>query len=97
MNAASYQVSLLRIQCVISSKSMHLVISKSRSSPPEVFYKKTVNKDIAKFTGKHLCQNETVVQVFSCEFCDIFKNTFFIEHLRTTASEKRRILEPFSC
>ena len=23
----------------------------------------------------------------SCEFCEIFKNTFFTEHLRTTASE----------
>ena len=26
--------------------------------------------------------------MFSCEFCEIFKNTFFTEHLRTTASEK---------
>ena len=25
--------------------------------------------------------------MFSCELCDIFKNTFFTEHLRTTASE----------
>ena len=25
--------------------------------------------------------------VFSCEFCKIFKNTFFLEHLRTAASE----------
>ena len=24
---------------------------------------------------------------FSCEFCEIFKNTFFIEHLRKTASK----------
>ena len=23
---------------------------------------------------------------FSCEFCETFKNTFFTEHLRTTAS-----------
>ena len=27
-----------------------------------------------------------MVQVFSCEFCEIFNNTFFTEHLRTTAS-----------
>ena len=26
------------------------------------------------------------MQVFSCEFCEIFKNTFFTEHLWTTAS-----------
>ena len=41
-----------------------------------------VLRNFAKFTGKHLRQsllikNETLVQVFSCEFCKIFKNTFF--------------------
>ena len=42
--------------------------------------------------GKHLCQSlflkkETLPQVFSCEFCEIFKNTFFTEHLWMAASE----------
>ena len=32
------------------------------------------------------CKKETLVQVFSCEFCEISENTFFTEHLRTTAS-----------
>ena len=27
-------------------------------------------------------KKETQRKVFSCEFCEIFKNTFFIEHLR---------------
>ena len=27
---------------------------------------------------------ETAAQVFNYEFCDILKNTFFIEHLQTT-------------
>ena len=27
-------------------------------------------------------KKETLVQVFSCEFCQIFKNAFFIGHLR---------------
>ena len=27
-----------------------------------------------------------LAQIFACEFCEIFKNTFFTEHLRTTAS-----------
>ena len=31
-------------------------------------------------------KKETLAQVFSCEFCDISKNTFFAEHLRVTAS-----------
>ena len=29
-----------------------------------------------------LIKEETLAQVFSCEFCEIFKDTFFIEHLR---------------
>ena len=74
-----------------------------RSSRPEVFCKKGVLKDYAKFKGKHLCQSlflnkfaslrpatllkkETLAQVFSCEFCEISRNTFYTEHLWTTAS-----------
>ena len=33
-----------------------------------------------------LLKKETLTQVFSFEFCKIFKSTFFTEHLRTTAS-----------
>ena len=29
---------------------------------------------------------ETPTQVFSCEYYEIFKNTYFEEHLRTAAS-----------
>ena len=29
---------------------------------------------------------KALAQVFSCEFCEISKNTFFTEHLWTTAS-----------
>ena len=31
-------------------------------------------------------KKETLALVFSCEFCEISENTFFTEHLRTTAS-----------
>ena len=31
-------------------------------------------------------KKEALLQVFSCEFCEIFNNTFFTKHLRTTAS-----------
>ena len=30
-------------------------------------------------------KKEALAQVFSCEFCEIFKNTFFTEHPQTTA------------
>ena len=64
-----------------------------RSSRPEVFCKKGVLRNFTKFTGKHLCQSlffnkvaglaynfikkETLAQMFSYEFCEISKNTFF--------------------
>ena len=32
-------------------------------------------------------KKKTLAQVFSYEFCVISKNTFFTEHLRTTASK----------
>ena len=55
-----------------------------RSSLPEVFWKKGVLRNFAKFTGKNLCQSlrpatllkkEPLAQVFFCEFCEISKNT----------------------
>ena len=30
---------------------------------------------------------KTSTQVFSCEYCEIFKSTYFEKHLRTAASE----------
>ena len=33
-----------------------------------------------------LLKKKTLVQAFSGEFCEIFKNIFFTEHHRTTAS-----------
>ena len=36
------------------------------------------------------CWKETPAQVFSYEFCEISKNTFFTKHLRTTASIRVR-------
>ena len=32
-------------------------------------------------------KKETPTQVFSCEYCKIFKNSYFKEHLQTAASE----------
>ena len=55
-----------------------------RSSHSRVYCKKDILKNFAKFTGKHLWQSLPffagwhfqLAQVFSCEFCEIFKNTF---------------------
>ena len=66
------------------------------------FIKKVVFKNFAKFAGKYLSQSlfliklqaeacnfikkKALVQVFSCEFCEIFKNIFLTEHLWVTVS-----------
>ena len=67
-------------------------IKKTQMQQPLLFYKKYVLKSFAKFTGKHVCLrlflNKVARQacnfikkrpqhMFSCEFGEIFKNTFF--------------------
>ena len=63
----------MRIQVV-------LLILITPEAVAEVFCKKGILRNFAKFTGKHLCQSfkpqacnfiekETLGQVFSCEFC----------------------------
>ena len=44
-----------------------------------------VLQNFAKF--RNFIKKETLAQVFFCEFYEIFKATFFTEHLRMTASE----------
>ena len=39
-----------------------------------------------KLQAWNFIKKETLAQVFSGEFCEISKNTFFTEHLWTTAS-----------
>ena len=38
----------------------------------------------------NLIKKEALAQVVSCEIFEIFKNTFFIQHLRTTASDTKQ-------
>ena len=73
-----------------------------RTSHRRCSIKKGVLKNFKEDIGRHLCQNlifnkvaglrmatlrkETLAHVFSFEFCEIFKSTFFTEHLWVTAS-----------
>ena len=41
---------------------------------------------ICRSEACNFIKNETLAQTFSCEFCEISKNTFFTEHLQATAS-----------
>ena len=83
------QMSTVELFCIYGGvflKSNGQLIVQKRSS--EVFSEKTCSQKFHKIRRKHLCQSlffktslqlckkETLVQVFSCEFCEIFKNTF---------------------
>ena len=66
-----------------------------RGSQRRCSVRKGVLRNFAKFTRKHLCQSlffdkfagqENLTQVFSCEFCEIFKDTCCTEEPRATAS-----------
>ena len=63
-------------------------VKKRRWRRPEVFCKKGVLRNFAKLTGKQLCQGLFLMaQVFSCEFCEISKNTFCYRASPVAASE----------
>ena len=84
------------IFCIMSKHKRCVIIcvtSKGnyRSSHRSCSVKNGVVKNFTKFTGKHLqvcnfIKKETLPQMFWSEFCEFFKKTFFIEHLRTSAS-----------
>ena len=73
------------------------IIANYRGSHQRCCIEKGILENVAKFTGKYLYQSlisdrfvdlrpvlllkKRLAKVFSCEFCEIFKNTFFIEHL----------------
>ena len=83
-----------------------------RSSQQRCSVRKGVLRNFTKFTGKHLCQSfffnkvagatcnfikkETLPPVFSCEYCEIPKNTFFTEYLWVTASELLTMVSVFT-
>ena len=57
------------------------VYSELRGSRLEVFCRKGVLRNFAKFTGKHLRQRLFFNKVAGlCEFCKISKNTFFLQN-----------------
>ena len=72
-------------------KTNHIL---DRISHQKCSVREGVLRNFAKITGKQLYQSlffdkvagPRPAQVFSCEVCKIFKNTFFTEHLQATAS-----------
>ena len=72
--------------------------TRNRSSSPEVLRKNVVLKSFAKFTGKnsYICVSfleklhikKPLGQVFSTEFCEVFKNSFLYKTHPVVASGK---------
>ena len=76
----------------------------------QVFYKKVIFINFSKFTRtktvsvsflinlpeacNFIIKNKALAQVLSCEFCEIFRNTYFVKHLQTTAFDYS---STFSC
>ena len=73
-------------------KKNFLNILKYRNSRSQIFFKKGVPKIFTIFTGKHLCWSllETPIQVFSCKYCKIFKNSIFYRTSPVPASKSRQ-------
>ena len=58
-------------------------ISLPQKQSPKSFYKKAAPESFAIVTGKHPCWSLFSIKLNACQ---IFKSTFFTEHLRMTAS-----------
>ena len=100
-NNANYNFWAIRKDAKYTLKK-DTVHSKVNNQRRRCSVRKGVLRNFAKFSGKHLCQSllfklqaevcnfikkQTLAQVFSSEFYEISKNTFFTEHRRATASE----------
>ena len=62
-----------------------------RSSHRRCSIKKVFIK-ILQSSQENTCARVTLTQVFSCEFCKIFKNSFFTEYIRANASDNKNLL-----
>ena len=65
----------------MSLKSL-ITLKKIQKQPTEVFYKKAADKKLANSQKTSLFES-----LFNSEYCEIFKSTYFEEHLRTAAPE----------
>ena len=71
-----------------------------RSNPSELFFKKSALQICSIFTGEHACEsmisksymqkNGVACRLFSSKFAAYLQNTFLEEHLRGTASDKKK-------
>ena len=78
----------------VLSKKLFLKIPQNskKNTCASLFSNKVAKNSYSNFLNK--VEKQILAQVFSCEFCEIFKNTFFTEHLWATISEVLWIVQP---
>ena len=78
--------------CNISLEKIEAVAQ--RCSTKKIFLETSQNSQqntcarVCRPKACNFIKEETLAQVFSCEFCKIFKSNFFIEHLGWLSSKK---------
>ena len=86
-------VDFFKAKIVLTPIARSSQITKVQKQSSSYSVRKGILRNFAKFTGKYLCQSlifnkvaglrpatllkKRLAQVFSCEFCEIFKNNFF--------------------
>ena len=99
-------------RCKNKQDDLHFLLAWEKQ-PPELFYKKSVVKNFAKFTGKHLChriffnkvlgwclqliKKETLTWRFSVNFAKFLTTLFLTEHIRMTDPVLTRGISEISC
>ena len=89
------QSCIIIMECYCHYKSNNIHNTPNRSSHQRCSVKKDVlrnSQNSQENTCARVCnfiEKETPAQVFSSEFCEISENTFFTEHVWTTASVQR--------
>ena len=107
----SFYINVTKLPNSTRVKFHSLNSTKYRSSQRRCPVRKGVLRNFAKFTGKQLCQSlflnkvaglrpatllkNTLAQVFSCEYCEIYKTTFFHRTPLVAASAQSHIVAMF--
>ena len=64
------------------------IANKNQKQPFRDILQNRFLKNFAIFTGKNLCWSQAPTQLFSCEYCKIFKNSLFYRIPPVAGSEK---------
>ena len=73
------------LRCSIKKDFLKILQNSQEDSCARFFFNKVAGK------ARNFIKKETLAKVWFCEICEIFKNTFFTEHLWVSASVKSKL------